>query len=309
MDNAGREYVEGGAYGRGMADLWQLDDSSSLTNTTVDKGFVAVTQIRSPVGVGINDPVPLEDASMIAVQLNPYQGRLWLDGREVAEASTVAGGMHIYDLRRDTMADLQSAFHCVQFYLPRATMTAVADDIGLRRFAHLLEYHDGGRQDPVLHGLALSLVPSLATPETADALFVDHVCMAAATHLLRNHGDFRSSPGETALRSRLAPWQERVAKEYLLSRTHGGVSLAELAGLCGLSPGYFTRAFKQSTGQPPYAWLQRMRISRARNLLAGSDLPIAQIALECGFASQSHMTRIFTPLTGMSPAQWRRRHR
>ena len=298
-----------GAYGKSLGDMWSLDETPTLVNTTLNKGILAVTELRSELpNAGLNDPVPLEDSYIIAVQLRPYKGRLWLDGKEVSEASTVAGGFHIYDLKRDTLADLQSTFHCLQFYLPRVALEAVAEDSGLRGFAHIHEFNDGSRRDEVLHALSLSLLPSLANPELADAMFVDHVSLAITHHVLHGHGDFQGrSVGR--LGSRLSPGQERLAKEYLLSRLHGKAELAEVARLCGLSPGYFLRAFKQTTGMPPYAWLQSMRIARARNLLAGTEISTAEVALICGFSSQSHMTRIFTQMTGLSPAAWRKRAR
>jgi AraC-like DNA-binding protein len=84
-------------------------------------------------------------------------------------------------------------------------------------------------------------------------------------------------------------------------------SLAELARACGLSRGHFTRAFKITTGLSPHQWLLRHRIEKARDMLVRTELPLAQIALRCGFADQSHLTRVFGMAVGDSPAAWRRR--
>ena len=79
-----------------------------------------------------------------------------------------------------------------------------------------------------------------------------------------------------------------------------------LAEECGLSPRHFARAFRQSTGVPPHRWLMRHRVQRAKELLRRQALSLADIALRCGFADQSHFTRVFSREVGFSPGQWRR---
>ena len=78
---------------------------------------------------------------------------------------------------------------------------------------------------------------------------------------------------------------------------------------CGLSSGYFTRAFRQTTGVSPHQWLIRKRVERARGLLLGNGLGLADIALVCGFVDQSHFSRVFTKFEGDSPGRWRQRNR
>jgi AraC-like DNA-binding protein len=85
-----------------------------------------------------------------------------------------------------------------------------------------------------------------------------------------------------------------------------GMPLARLAAECGLSVRHFARAFRQSTGVPPHRWLLRRRVERAAELLGNRALPLADIAIACGFADQSHFTRVFTALMGASPNTWRR---
>lgn len=68
------------------------------------------------------------------------------------------------------------------------------------------------------------------------------------------------------------------------------------------------RAFSRATGLTPYAYLLQRRLERARALLGGSQ-PLAEIALACGFADQSHLTRLFTRLYGVSPGRYARTRR
>src|SRR4051794_38457807 len=84
-----------------------------------------------------------------------------------------------------------------------------------------------------------------------------------------------------------------------------GLTLNGLARACGLSIRHFTRAFRQSTGMAPYQWLQYRRVEKAKQLLEASSAPLSAIALDCGFADQSHFTRTFSRVVGVTPRTWR----
>lgn len=107
----------------------------------------------------------------------------------------------------------------------------------------------------------------------------------------------------------LARWQLDLTCSLVLDDLTADIPVAELASRCGLSRSHFARAFKASMGLPPHRWLIRHRIERCEELLAVSSESIAEIALHCGFADQSHLTRVFHAVTGMSPAAWRRRRK
>jgi AraC-like DNA-binding protein len=105
---------------------------------------------------------------------------------------------------------------------------------------------------------------------------------------------------------RLAPRQLRMAMEYMEAQTVGRMTLHDLAGIAGLSPSYFARAFKATTGLPPYQWYLNVRIRRAQQMLLDSSASIAQVAMATGFADQAHFTRAFCRRVGTTPAAWQR---
>jgi len=105
----------------------------------------------------------------------------------------------------------------------------------------------------------------------------------------------------------LAPWQERRAEE-LMDQTLD-ITLSQLAESCRLSVSHFVRAFRHSTGLSPHQWLIRRRVNKAMALLSEDNLSIADIALACGFSSQSHLNRAFAAQAGVPPGRWRRLHR
>jgi AraC-like DNA-binding protein len=76
-----------------------------------------------------------------------------------------------------------------------------------------------------------------------------------------------------------------------------------------MSTAYFTKAFKNTVGIPPYGWHLRQRITRSASLLHDQKLTLAQIATECGFSDQSHYTKAFRRLIGITPGRWRRKLR
>jgi AraC family transcriptional regulator len=84
------------------------------------------------------------------------------------------------------------------------------------------------------------------------------------------------------------------------------IGLSELAALAGYSPQHFKRAFKISSGAPPYRFLLTLRIERAQELLARSNLSLTEVGLASGFSNQSHFTTVFQNHTGLTPGRWRR---
>ncbi len=101
---------------------------------------------------------------------------------------------------------------------------------------------------------------------------------------------------------------KRIARaiDYLEAHISKSLTVAELAGVAALSPGQFARVFKATTGEAVWAFVQRRRIERARDMLRHTATPISQIAFECGFASQNHMTTLFRRHLGVTPGGFRR---
>jgi transcriptional regulator GlxA family with amidase domain len=73
-----------------------------------------------------------------------------------------------------------------------------------------------------------------------------------------------------------------------------------------LSVSQFSGAFRRSVGEPPARYLRRYRVKRAQEMMLLTGESLATIAVDCGFADQSHFTRIFSRMVGVSPAAWRR---
>jgi AraC family transcriptional regulator len=94
--------------------------------------------------------------------------------------------------------------------------------------------------------------------------------------------------------------------EFIEAQLDHAITLRELAEVAQLNVFHFIRAFKHSTGASPHQFIVFKRIDRARSMLNATELPVAQIALECGFSNQSHFTAAFHRATGVTPAHFRR---
>lgn len=95
----------------------------------------------------------------------------------------------------------------------------------------------------------------------------------------------------------------RQARECIEECFARGLSLTQLAEHVSLSPYYLLRVFRAEVGMPPYAYLESVRIRRAQQLIEAGK-PLAEVAAEVGFSSQSHMTRRFKQIIGVTPGQY-----
>ena len=100
------------------------------------------------------------------------------------------------------------------------------------------------------------------------------------------------------------PWLPRVV-ECLREDLGSPPSLAHLAGVAGVHPTHLARAFRRTEGCSVGEYARRLRVARARRLIAGTDRPLAEIALECGFYDQSHLNRVMKRYVGMTPGEYR----
>ena len=111
---------------------------------------------------------------------------------------------------------------------------------------------------------------------------------------------------QDTLRCGLAHSRAERAIEYIDANLGSTLRVDEIARFVGLSAGHFSRAFKVSRGLSPGAYISLMRVDRAKCMIRATRKPLCQIAGDCGFADQSHLSRSFRRWVGASPAAWRR---
>ena len=115
------------------------------------------------------------------------------------------------------------------------------------------------------------------------------------------------SHGSTGLiRTGLAPKHIRSVAAFIDAHLHTKIKVEDLSRLTGQSSSHFSRAFRQSFGDPPHKYVVRRRVERGQSLMLSTEYSLARIADECGFADQSHLTRVFRAIVGENPYAWRR---
>ena len=293
-----------GAYGDGLARYFRADASSHLITSALCKSKLAVTRIRRDTpGHGLTAPLPAQAAFSVLLQLRDSPNReLFMGGRSVYRGGYGARTTSIVDLEQEPTANLESPFDVLHFYVSRAALNEISDAQGAQRIGTLT--CERGVFDPTVWHLGEALLPALEHPEEIGAMYADHLLLATHTYFAVAFGGMR--PPAHSRRGGLAPWQVRRATELMMERLAEDLSLSEAAAVCGLSLGHFARAFRQSVGTPPHRWLLRQRVLRAKSLLRDADFSLTDIAAACGFADQSHFTRVFTSMVGASPGAWRK---
>jgi AraC family transcriptional regulator len=201
--------------------------------------------------------------------------------------------------------DIPGVVDVIQLYLPHATLERVGREAGAPAPGHLLERT--GHPDPVASGLLISAADVLEGNAALDALFRQQLTDLLATRILAEHTGVPTT--FEPIMGGLSPHALRRAIERLHSDSDADVSLAALASDAGLSRFHFCRAFKESTGLSPHAWLRQQRLEQAMNMLRDTDASIASVAAELGYASQTAFAAAFGKLTGETPSDWRRRMR
>ena len=199
---------------------------------------------------------------------------------------------------------LEAALDTVHFYLHRVVFEELAEEFavgaGSTRVIPRL-----GKPDPLLEQIAIGLRDELQDGTPASALYVDQLARVAAARLIRAHSTAVLKSAADRPSAGLAQRRFQRVRDYIASHLDSDPTLSELAAVAGLSPVYFARAFRATTGLAPHQYLLRARVERAKRLLMTSDLRIAAIALECGFCHQEHLTRVFRKHCGMTPGVYR----
>jgi AraC family transcriptional regulator len=147
----------------------------------------------------------------------------------------------------------------------------------------------------VLVALAVRLLDELEHPDESSPLIIEGLTLE-----LLGLCDRASRDGSAAPR-----WL-RWVRDLLSERCTATFTLAGLASEAGVHPGYLAGAFRRHFGCTVGAYVRGQRVALACRLLAGSDAPLADVALRTGFADQSHFTRTFRRQVGITPSAYRK---
>lgn len=160
-----------------------------------------------------------------------------------------------------------------------------------------------GVRDPFISQLGAALFSEFSQSSAIGRIYVESLAATLAVHLLRNYSATAQNVREFS--GGLSGAKLRQAIDYIDANLDQNLSLINIAATVGLSPYYFSRALKKSTGFAPHAYVVRQRMERAKQLLVKTRMPIIDIALAVGFANHSHFSTQFGKLVGSTPKSYR----
>ena len=255
--------------------------------------------------LGLLEPIPLADQVTISVELRPFRPiNVFCDGRHRRKPASESGALHLYDLSRSWCADIRDPFDSLQAFLPISCFRDFATEHG-STFLELRYEVEEVNYDAVMLPMMQAMLPALQRPHEVSALYLDSMFLAVRDHIAATYGifDTRTVRNKSGLTAR----QLRHVLEYIEANLSEDVSLAELANASATSVSSLTRGFKTSLGISPYRWVLNRRIALAQRLIYEGTTPLSDVAASCGFADQSHLTRVFMQKVGSSPTTWRRK--
>ena len=154
-----------------------------------------------------------------------------------------------------------------------------------------------GARDPLVEHVVRALMAELEAPEPAGRIYADGLAVALTTRLLQSF----SAVGAVG-RQTLSKPQVRRLVEFVEANLEADLTLEQVAAVAGISVPHLTTLFRRTMGQSVHGYVMERRVQRARDLLLGRQMSIAEVALETGFAHQSHLARWMRRLLGVTPS-------
>ncbi len=164
--------------------------------------------------------------------------------------------------------------------------------------------HDRPHSSDLVLPICQRLLVELEGDSPMGPLYADTLVQSLILELFRLSTETRAEAKPAT--QELAETKLRMIDEYIDENAMATVELRDLARLVGMPIAKFSRAFKETAGHTPYQYVLRRRLGKAQDMIRCTSEPLAEIAYQCGFASQSHMTDVFRSKLGTTPGQMRR---
>lgn len=194
-------------------------------------------------------------------------------------------------------SDWQRKAEVLTLYLaPKFMMQAAKDAVALNSVEVVEQY---GIEDLLIQQLGAALVAELQQGRLPGRLYIESLANVLTVHILRQYsasGRFVCDVAACLPRNKL-----RLACDYINENIRQDLTLTEIAEAVGMSTYHFARLFKQSIGVTPHQYVIQCRVARAKHLLLQGELNIAEVAKSVGFFDQSHLTKHFKRLVGVTP--------
>ena len=157
--------------------------------------------------------------------------------------------------------------------------------------------------DPDLCSAGVMLLDALTSQSVGADLLFESLARVFLIKLIQKYGDLPAE--DFAFSSSFTSKHYQQVLQYIQENYQQNITAEELAEVAAMSVAHFSRLFKKVTTQSPIAFVMAYRIEQAKKKLSNADMPLIDIALECGFADQSHFNRVFKKHEGVTPRVYR----
>lgn len=219
----------------------------------------------------------------------------------LARCAGTRGSAIVLPAQRPHTIRIAAPSEYVSLFLAPAMLARAAAEAGMGAPVEVVE--SCTETDHVISNVALALMAEFEQAGIGGRVYAESLANILTVHLLRHYTAAR--PGVMSFSGGLTGRKLRRVLDYMADNHERDLSLAELAGAADMSAFHFAREFKRATGRAPHQYLIKLRVERAKLLLAESKLPLVEVSLRTGFSSQSHFTRLFRRLTGLTPGTYR----
>jgi AraC family transcriptional regulator len=217
----------------------------------------------------------------------------------------IHGDIDIIPVGTPSFWELKDEASDLTLCMPPEFLATVGQELGLPRSQEHIRNRFQSR-DPQIEHIAWALKAETENGSPCGRLYVDSMAVALASQLLRKHGKF-AIDGLRQGKHGLSPRRLRQIQEFIEENLSSDLSLNDIAGAAGLGLSQCKVLFRETTGLPIHQYLIRRRVERAAWLLRQGKMTASQIALESGFAHQSHLAMHMRRVLGASPKEFQRR--
>ncbi len=240
--------------------------------------------------------------AVVCVHVGPSVEMWCQRGGETHHGTAIHGDIDIIPPHTSGTWELRGRDTALSIAINFELLKKMAADLG-RNPERLLLRNRFQVRDAQLEHLAWAVKEEMERGYPSGPLYLEGIAMALAARLVRDHSSFTF--GFSPLRGQMAPRRLKAVLSYIEDRLNQSICLDEVAQIAGLSLSHFKVQFRRSVGMPAHRYVIQRRVERAAWLLRTSDLAISQVALEAGFAHQSHLAVHMRRLLGLSPREVR----
>ncbi len=274
-----------------------------LTVHSPDQGWQGVS-VRGYLYEGSDVEVPpMRDYMIVAYRRGLTPMHRQIDGRWNELALARPGDVSLLTRAAPSHWTWPQDIEVVHIYLTESELAATCQQMCERDVSDIKLHDTLQAGDPAIHRTAMMLASEAAHSGPGSELLIESLACQMSVYILRRHAklNFRTPESACGLSTR----QRYLVQDYVKMHLDENLSLKDLAGLLALSPYHFARGFRESMGVTPHEFVMRQRVAKAQTLLRRTRTPLHEIATACGFADQSHMTRVFKKQLGVTPGRFR----